>query len=62
MPELPSAMLLKQDVAAGWLLDNGRRYHLAVCSYAMHVLDGSYLFATLQVGAVGYLSFLEVNR
>ncbi len=37
-----------QDVASGYLLDEGRSYHLVICSYAMHVLDTSYLYATLQ--------------
>lgn len=37
-----------QDVGAGLLSDEGRSYHLVVCSYAMHVLEPSFLFPTLQ--------------
>ena len=37
-----------QDVGAGHLTDMGRAYHIVVCSYAMHVLEPSFLFPCLQ--------------
>ncbi|KAF5837377.1 hypothetical protein DUNSADRAFT_4481 [Dunaliella salina] len=37
-----------EDVGSGLLLDEGRSYHLCICSYAMHCCDDSFLYSTLQ--------------
>jgi len=37
-----------EDVGSGLLLDEGRSYHLCICSYAMHCCNDSFLYNTLQ--------------
>eukprot|EP00798_Chlamydomonas_sp_ICE-L_P022125 gene22125-29186_t len=51
-----------QDVADGCLLD--RAYHVCACSYALHVLEGSKLFATLMSLSLvcGYLIVLSPHK
>ncbi len=50
-----------QDVAGGHLMDAGRSYHLCVCSYAMHLLEPSWLFPTLQQLALACSALLLLS-
>ncbi|KAL6761794.1 hypothetical protein V8C86DRAFT_2528164 [Haematococcus lacustris] len=50
-----------EDVCRGMLLDEGRSYHICICSYAMHVLDNSYLVQLLQQLALVCQSLIIIS-